>query len=333
MRRMVMSESDEEDDTKPSAKEIREAEIAAVLQRQPPSPRKDEEYGIQEESILSAVSDEISDFDISSQLQGTDKKEAMQVHIEEKKKPATSPRRVRVDSGSDISDISLPLDDDRSGQRVQSPRQPPPKQPSPRVESRVPLTREASKSSLASETSGPSVTTTGFWTMVKAIDDDLPHSLGPERMYRSRECSPSIKAEIIRSANEGSSLDHLDPVAISMIVLHELPLLIRDMPSGCLIPDNMLIKVSSITNDNAKSYMFSSSVSFWEKLLHHFANLMKYHVMKTDEIAQKFAPLLISENSTMENKAIDVVQATLNSRDEPSESSSTLLSSPMVHLG
>nr|XP_006825281.1 PREDICTED: uncharacterized protein LOC100372498 [Saccoglossus kowalevskii] len=238
---MVITSESDEDDTKPSEEEIRKAEIAAIKETPPPPPP---EFTDQEESILS-FSEDVSDFDISAHLPGTDINETFK--LEEK---ISSPRRA---SGTDLSNAYLPRDE-------------PPRQPSPRVVSKIPLTREPSRSnSVTSDTTGPSVTSHGFWVLVKAVEDDLRECLSPHKIYRSQKCSPTIKTEIVKSANEGHTLEHIDPAAVSMVMLNELPLLIHDIEHQRLLLEEQL-NAYLRSNDRLSKLKASKLQSYWKKI-------------------------------------------------------------------
>ena len=54
---------------------------------------------------------------------------------------------------------------------------------------------------------------------------------------------------LLRSVNSGNSLDAYEPCTLSMFVLDELPVLVQNSASGCLIPDRAFSGTSTFSKE------------------------------------------------------------------------------------
>ncbi|XP_038075188.1 mediator of RNA polymerase II transcription subunit 15-like [Patiria miniata] len=220
-------------------------------------------------------------------------------------------------SGSDDSeigsDISLPLSDTAEGAGPANGQKP------------LGKDQAASKSDqdvrpqpqVAMET----VTEQGFWRLVSAVEQEIEESDNIEKIYNFPECTTAIKTEIVRTANNNGSLDHLDPNAISMVVLEQLQQIAHAMPGECLLSDKLLDTKRTITEVTIRSFLYSSALAFWDKLLQHLVLLIRKGVMDAEEVASLVAPRLIGKDSTMATKAFDVMSSILERLHEQEEDS------------
>ncbi|XP_071961981.1 uncharacterized protein [Antedon mediterranea] len=199
-----------------------------------------------------------------------------------------------VENGSDSeigSKTSLPLSDD--GSKTQ------------------PALVDTHKKS--SEPEDPAVTVDGLWHMIKAIELEIEESDEVDMVYNAPLGTQAIIAEIVKEANNKKSLRHLNPNTVSMVILKELPLIIRKSSGGCLISDKMLTSTMPCSEVRIRSYMYSASLAIWDRLLQHFATLLQREIFSIEEIASKFAPLMIKAESVdaHKTKAIQILKDVL----------------------
>ncbi|XP_033102741.1 centrosomal protein kizuna-like [Anneissia japonica] len=194
---------------------------------------------------------------------------------------------LKIDSDSEIgSDTSLPLSDDN-----------------------LKTTEQENKPKLSAEPQDPLVTTDGLWHIIKAVEVEIDESDEVDMIYNAPIGTEAIVAEIVKEANANRSLKHLNPNTMSMVILRELPLIIRKSSGGCLISDKILTSNMPCGEATIRSYMYSASLSIWDRLLQHFATLLQREAFSVDKIANTFAPLMIKAESvaTYKTKAIQVL--------------------------
>ncbi|XP_071486888.1 uncharacterized protein [Diadema antillarum] len=202
------------------------------------------------------------------------------------------------------SDVSLPLSDTDVRHTA----------PIPAERKQVPTGQADSKES---NHNSIALSATGFWLLLKAVEAEVDETDSLEGIYASLPCTQTIRDEIVRTANAKTGFDRLDPRAISMVVLEELPLLVRQLPGGCLLSERLLVASSrTITEVSIRSHMYSSSLKFWDDIFHHMVFLVRRGVMEPEVVAKKFAPLLVAANSLAVEKAVNVMSDILLKAEE-----------------
>ncbi|XP_071796439.1 uncharacterized protein [Asterias amurensis] len=218
------------------------------------------------------------------------------------------------DSDDEIgSDMSLPLsDEDETGPRSGSNKMAAGKTPASNK-----MSQEARSKPKASTLM---VTEQGFWRLVSAVEQEIDQSDNIEKIYNQPESTQAIKTEIAKTVNNNGSLDHLDPNAISMVVLQQLQQIVLTFPGGCLLSDKLLDTNRTITEVTVRSFLRSSALGFWDNLLQHLVLLIRKGVMDAEDVANMVAPLLISDDSTMADKAVDVLITILQEQEQLEDS-------------
>ena len=131
---------------------------------------------------------------------------------------------------------------------------------------------------------------------------------------------------------EGATLAHIGGESMSMVVLDQLPLVCANCEGSCLLQDEFLFNPPvTLTSNLVRSKVHPTSQTLWDKLSEHFAKIIKYNIMRANEVATIFTPLLISKDSPYEEQAFQVLTTlleNLSSEDlQPSPNSSATLSS------
>ncbi|XP_022089106.1 uncharacterized protein LOC110978421 [Acanthaster planci] len=214
-------------------------------------------------------------------------------------------------SGTDSeigSDVSLPLSDTAEGPGPGRSEKPSGKAPT--------ASMAAQDSRLQPKVTTVTMTQHGFWRLVSAVEHEIEDSDNIEKIYNYPECTKAIKMEIVKTADGNGNLDRLDPNAISMVVLDQVEQIVLSMAGGCLLSDKLLDTKRTITEATIRSFLYSSALSFWDKLLQHLVLLIRKGVMDAEEVASLVAPRLIAKGSTLANKAFDVLATILQNLEE-----------------
>eukprot|EP00057_Strongylocentrotus_purpuratus_P017213 XP_011671687.1 PREDICTED: centrosomal protein kizuna [Strongylocentrotus purpuratus] len=160
----------------------------------------------------------------------------------------------------------------------------------------------------------------GFYLLMKAVEAEIDATDSLEGIYATLACTKTIRDEIVRTANSNSGFDLLDPRAISMVILEELPLLVQKLPGGCLLSERLLVASSrTITELSIRSHMMSSSLKLWDDIHRHMVFLVRRGVMEPESVAIKFAPLLLAADSQANEKAVHVISDILMKAEEEEE--------------
>ncbi|XP_041469830.1 centrosomal protein kizuna-like isoform X1 [Lytechinus variegatus] len=205
------------------------------------------------------------------------------------------------------SDVSLPLSEDKDKNDGPVPAQ------RHSIDPKAPEAESVKPNSIV-------LTTEGFYLLMKAVEAEIDATDSLEGIYATLACTRTIRDEIVRTANSNSGFDLLDPRAISMVILEELPLLVQKLPGGCLLSERLLVASSrTITELSIRSHMVSSSLKLWDDIHHHMVFLVRRGVMEPEGVAMKFAPLLLTADSQASEKAINVISDILMKAEEEEE--------------
>lgn len=123
-------------------------------------------------------------------------------------------------------------------------------------------------------------------------------------------------------ANDKSSLDDTDPADISMVILEQLPHVIRKQTKNkCLFTaDLMSLSVADITDQMVSLFLKEElDMKLWNRLVKHMNFLRRYASLDIPEIARKFAPVFLGFDSIAVEKAIKFVEKILNDSNKPNE--------------
>ena len=139
--------------------------------------------------------------------------------------------------------------------------------------------------------------------------------------------------DVIHHANRGASLSHIGSESLSGVVLDQLPLVSAACEGGALLPDALLTTPPGDATANAiKARVHPASRTLWEKLYEHLVLMVRHDVMRAQDAAGVFAPLLIGRASTLETQAQTLLTALLE-KAPPDELQASLESSGKGGVG
>ncbi|RNA30916.1 centrosomal kizuna-like [Brachionus plicatilis] len=154
------------------------------------------------------------------------------------------------------------------------------------------------------------------------IELEIQHTIHPERYYRQEEPHYKTKLEIIKLANEKSSLDDTDPADISMIILEQLPHVIRKQTKNkCLFTaDLMSLSVADVTDQMVALFLKEElDMKLWNRMVKHMNFLKRFASIDIPEIARKFAPAFLGFDLIAVEKATKFVEKILNDSNKHNE--------------
>ncbi|CAF0725517.1 unnamed protein product [Brachionus calyciflorus] len=154
-----------------------------------------------------------------------------------------------------------------------------------------------------------------FNYMLDYIELEIQHTIHPERYYRQEEPHYKTKLEIIRLASEKMSLDEMDPGDISMVIIEQLPQIVRKQTKNkCLFTtDLMSLSVADVSEQMVSLFLKEDSdIKFWNRIMKHMNFLKRYASIDISEIARKFAPNFLAFDSIAVEKAVKFLEKILN---------------------
>ncbi|XP_064603955.1 LOW QUALITY PROTEIN: centrosomal protein kizuna-like [Liolophura sinensis] len=186
-------------------------------------------------------------------------------------------------------------------------------------------------SSIKSNSPLPDLTLEGLLFLLKFLQEEIPMAPNVDSYYRCQHPPLAVRKEIIRQANSGEKLEDCEGNALSMVILEQLTLVVREFTGGCLLSDRTLLNTGSCTNQTQlRSQLHKESQGLWDKLFEHFCTLQKHKVMGPQEIAAVFVPGLVADKSENQDKAFSLIVRLLENipeEDTPDDLSSVTFSS------
>jgi hypothetical protein len=190
----------------------------------------------------------------------------------------------------------------------------------------------------------------GLYFLLDYIEMELIDSIDKKKFYHHDPPTITQKRTILDIANEQQQLaiKDLEPTTTSMVILDQLPSTIRRTTiHQCLLTEDILaLNVIDLDKDLITKMLPEQDRSLWIRIIDHFIRLLKYHIMNSDTLANKFAPTLLPNNVLyLHDKAKSVLKhivekpiQQLNSDDEtttidkkPIVQTNPVLSSPWLN--
>ncbi|XP_051502184.1 centrosomal protein kizuna isoform X2 [Myxocyprinus asiaticus] len=142
-------------------------------------------------------------------------------------------------------------------------------------------------------------------------------------LYRSSTISEQKLRDIISICSQRGSLDSVDLQACCAVVLQQLPLLSCSLSQGCLLPKDLInTHWSSATKpDQIRSCLSAYSALLWDRCFRHILQLQRQEILSIDLIVQLFAPLLVLNSATYNDKAGELLKRLLTYESEIHQSS------------
>ncbi|ESO94328.1 hypothetical protein LOTGIDRAFT_232557 [Lottia gigantea] len=174
------------------------------------------------------------------------------------------------------------------------------------------------------------LTLTGILYLLKYVQDEFRDAISVEGYYRISTPSDSHqRSSIIQKANNGENLNNIDGSLISMVILEQLTLVVRNLVDHGLMKDELLMgDITQLTSEKIGDNLTTDACDLWDGLFNHFNLLVEYKVMEPKEVAAIFVPGLVAEGSPYQTKAYTVLVQLLEAgkRDDVTDASSSVAS-------
>ncbi|CAF3559716.1 unnamed protein product [Rotaria sordida] len=145
------------------------------------------------------------------------------------------------------------------------------------------------------------LTRTGLYFLLDYIENELKDTIDKKKFYRLDPPTITQKRTIIDIGNNEQkfSLKDLDPTTTSMVILDQLQSTIRRTTiNKCLLTDDILSSNIKDLDKDIISYMLpEQDRSLWLRLIEHFSQLLKLHIMNSQILTNKFAVSLLPVNA------------------------------------
>ncbi|UJR36319.1 hypothetical protein I4U23_029047 [Adineta vaga] len=141
---------------------------------------------------------------------------------------------------------------------------------------------------------------TGLYFLLDFIEKEFKDTLDKKKFYQFDSPTISQKRIILDIANEQQkfALNDQDPATISMVILDQLTSTIRRTTKNqCLLTDDILsANVRDLDKDIIAQMLPAEDRTLWSRLIDHFVQLLKLHVMDSQALVNKFALTLVPTN-------------------------------------
>jgi len=140
----------------------------------------------------------------------------------------------------------------------------------------------------------------GLYFLLDYIEMELKDTIDKKKFYRLDPPTITQKRTILNIANEQQkfALKDLDPTTTSMVILDQLPSTIRRTTMNkCLLTEEILSSNIQDLDKNIIAQMLpEQDQSLWLRLIDHFTQLLKLHIMNSQTLVNKFAMAFLPAN-------------------------------------
>ena len=144
------------------------------------------------------------------------------------------------------------------------------------------------------------LTLNGLYCLLDFIEKELKDTIDKKKFYSSDPPTITQKRTIIDLANHQqiSLLKDHDPTTISMVILDQLSSTIRRTTiNKCLLTDDILsLNIKDLDKDIISKMLLGQDKLLWLRLIEHFIQLLKFHVMNSQTLVNKFTIGLLPNN-------------------------------------
>lgn len=141
---------------------------------------------------------------------------------------------------------------------------------------------------------------TGLYFLLDYIEKELIDTIDKKKFYHHDPLTITQKRTILQIANQQQqyAIKDLDPTETSMVIIDQLPSTIRRTTiHQCLLTEDILSSnVIDLDKNIITNMLPEQDRSLWIRLIDHFTCLLKHHIMNSDILANKFAPILLPNN-------------------------------------
>ena len=140
----------------------------------------------------------------------------------------------------------------------------------------------------------------GLYFLLDYLENELKDTIDKKKFYRHDPPTITQTHTILDIANEQQQFatKDLDPTTTSMVILDQLPSTIRRTTSNkCLLTEDILSSnIKDLDIDEIGKMLPEQDRSLWMRLIDHFTHLLKFHIMDSQTLANKFTPALLPTN-------------------------------------
>jgi hypothetical protein len=140
----------------------------------------------------------------------------------------------------------------------------------------------------------------GLYFLLDYIEMELKDTIDKKKFYRLDPPTITQKRTILNIANDQDkfSLKDLDPTMTSMVILDQLPSTIRRTTvNKCLLTEEILsLNIQDLDKNLIAQMLPEQDRSLWLRLIDHFNQLLKLHIMNSQTLVNKFAIAFLPAN-------------------------------------
>ena len=141
----------------------------------------------------------------------------------------------------------------------------------------------------------------------------ITNAIDKKKFYHHDPPTITQKRTILDIANNQQkfAIKDLEPTTTSMVIIDQLPSTIRRTTiNKCLLTEDILSSnIQDLDKDSITKILPEQDRELWIRLIDHFTRLVKYHIMTSQTLANKFAPILLPNNMLyLHDKAKSLLQ-------------------------
>ncbi|CAF1082965.1 unnamed protein product [Adineta ricciae] len=142
---------------------------------------------------------------------------------------------------------------------------------------------------------------TGLYALLDFLERQFKDTLDKKKFYRLDPPTIAQKRTIIDLANDQDkiALQDQDSATISMVILDQLTSTIRRTTlNQCLLTEDILsANIQDLDKDAIAQMLPEQDRSLWSRLIEHFLQLLRLHIMDAQTLANKFTLALVPMNA------------------------------------
>ena len=164
----------------------------------------------------------------------------------------------------------------------------------------------------------------GLYFLLDYIEKELKDTIDKKKFYHHDPPTITQKRTILDIANERQqySLKDLDPATTSMVILDQLPSTIRRTTANkCLLTDDILsANIQDLDKNSITKMLPELDRVLWTRLIDHFTRLLKFHIMTSEILANKFATTFLPNNALyLHDKAKSLIKHIVDKQQSSSD--------------
>lgn len=145
------------------------------------------------------------------------------------------------------------------------------------------------------------LTRDGLYFLLDYMERELKDAVDKRRFYAVESPTVTQTSMIIDIANEQQrlALEDLDATTVSMVILEKLsPTIRRTTVNQCLLTEEILsANIQDLDKDSIARMLPEADRALWLRLIEHFIQLLRCHIMDMPTLVTKFALKLVPERA------------------------------------